>query len=214
MLAEATGRLRPMLLNDLQAVGRAIDHLAPGDVLPLIVGKPVPGPSLVIGVGTGFNAALVLREAGRVLVPVSEAGDASLLLASPDDLLFVPHLSGGAQPCQRGGRTAARSRKSAVRLQPVRAVLPAGARRRGAAAERWHRAAPRRNEPPAYQPAVVVRSDALSLVAICADQRIRLSDGPAQAQTRASSSTMARKSAMNSLAAGFRSTRASRVAPI
>lgn len=48
------------LLNDLEAMGRALPALAPGDLLPLSSGHGVDnGQLLAVGVGTGMNACAV-----------------------------------------------------------------------------------------------------------------------------------------------------------
>ncbi|SHH13531.1 glucokinase [Marivita hallyeonensis] len=79
-VAEATGASTVAVLNDLQAQGHAVDHLAP-DVVKTVLRGAEAGPQaarLVIGVGTGMNAAAVYRLDGRTLVPPSEAGHVSL----------------------------------------------------------------------------------------------------------------------------------------
>jgi glucokinase len=79
-LARVTRAERAEVLNDLQAQGQALDDLAPGAIRPVLPGRPA-GPDatrLVIGAGTGFNAAPVFRTPAGRLVPPSEAGHASL----------------------------------------------------------------------------------------------------------------------------------------
>ena len=69
------------LINDLQAQGHALGRLAPDSLRPLMPGdSPVPeaAPRLVIGVGTGFNAASVHQCRGGRLVTASECGHISL----------------------------------------------------------------------------------------------------------------------------------------
>lgn len=87
-LARATQAETVAVLNDLQAQGHAIGRLAPENINTV-----VPGPaatdhsaSLVIGVGTGFNAAPVYdTETGRY-VPPSEAGHANLPIRTEAEL--------------------------------------------------------------------------------------------------------------------------------
>ncbi|WP_102108905.1 glucokinase [Oceaniglobus roseus] len=86
-LEHATGATTVALLNDLQAQGHALDHIDP-DNLRLIVEGPEPGPhaaKLVIGVGTGFNAAPVYNTDTGRYVPPAEAGHANLPLRTEAD---------------------------------------------------------------------------------------------------------------------------------
>lgn len=78
-LAGATGARRIALLNDLQAQGQALGHIAASDLRPLIKGPASDGASmLVVGLGTGVNAAPVHGlGAGRV-VPPSECGHVNM----------------------------------------------------------------------------------------------------------------------------------------
>lgn len=80
-LAQATGIPRVYLLNDLQAQGYALGSLDDNAVTKIVSGsKPtVKGQTkIVIGVGTGFNAAPVFTsEIGRLVAP-SECGHTSL----------------------------------------------------------------------------------------------------------------------------------------
>lgn len=86
-LAAATGARTVAVLNDLQAQGHALGHLAPGAHRSIIAAAAEPGGSqLVIGVGTGFNAAPVHEgPGGRVVVP-SECGHVTLPVRSEADL--------------------------------------------------------------------------------------------------------------------------------
>lgn len=87
-LAAATGATQVAILNDLQAQGHALGHLAEGSVREII---PNPQSSdhaarLVIGVGTGFNAAPVYQLDGHRLVTPSEAGHANLPIRTAQEL--------------------------------------------------------------------------------------------------------------------------------
>ena len=77
------------ILNDLQAQGHAIDFVAPENIDVVIQGTGTPSPQaakLVIGVGTGFNAAPVFHtERGRY-VPPSECGHANLPIRNEHEL--------------------------------------------------------------------------------------------------------------------------------
>lgn len=75
-LCDATGAAEAHVINDLEAQGHALDHVAGHAIC-----GPVPpgyGTRLVVGVGTGFNAAPVHHTAAGSHVAVSEAGHASL----------------------------------------------------------------------------------------------------------------------------------------
>lgn len=84
-LSQALGGVPARLLNDLAAQGHALERLAPADLCPLIAAAPRPGaPRLVIGLGTGFNAAVVHAGPGGPLVAAAEAGHATLPAADDE----------------------------------------------------------------------------------------------------------------------------------
>lgn len=94
-LAAATRAERVAILNDLQAQGFALDHLAPGTLRPVLpaAGPAAPGASqLVVGIGTGFNAAPVHHLAGGRLVAPSECGHISLPVRTQDDLRLAHYV--------------------------------------------------------------------------------------------------------------------------
>lgn len=83
------------ILNDLQAPGHAIGHLA-AENLREVIPNPEAGPNaakLVVNVGTGFNSAAVFEtESGR-LVPPSESGHASLPAHSEAEIRLSEYVS-------------------------------------------------------------------------------------------------------------------------
>jgi len=87
-LARATGAETVSILNDLQAQGHALDRILP-DCLRGIIETPEHGPQaarLVIGIGTGFNAAPVYTtDIGRLVTP-SEAGHANMPIRTDEEL--------------------------------------------------------------------------------------------------------------------------------
>ncbi len=109
VLAKASGAARAVVLNDLQAQGQALGHLAKNALRPLIEGKPAPQDAtrLVIGIGTGFNCAPVhdtsaLRyvapsESGHVTLPVRDEATLRLAqaLAGPDGFASVEDVLSG-----------------------------------------------------------------------------------------------------------------------
>jgi glucokinase len=84
-LARMTGIRQIALLNDLQAQGHALPHL-PADHLRMIRdGQPEGGARLVIGLGTGVNAAPVYPVGGGYIVPPAEAGHMHLPQQTEED---------------------------------------------------------------------------------------------------------------------------------
>lgn len=84
-LARALTADRVAVLNDLQAQGHALGHLPRAGVVPVLT-RPAAAPNaakLVVGIGTGFNAAPVFDTAAGRFVPPSEAGHVSLPTGGP-----------------------------------------------------------------------------------------------------------------------------------
>ncbi|WP_224814638.1 ROK family protein [Hasllibacter sp. MH4015] len=80
VLAEVLTAEKVAVLNDLQAQGHAIGHIADDD-LQVILPQPYANENaakLVIGLGTGFNACPVFDTSAGRFVPPSEAGHVSL----------------------------------------------------------------------------------------------------------------------------------------
>lgn len=79
-LRDVSGAPRAAILNDLQAQAYALPYLAPGDITRLFGPAPQANATqLVLGVGTGFNAAVSIVDGpGRRVVPASESGHISL----------------------------------------------------------------------------------------------------------------------------------------
>ena len=88
MLARVTQAEHLAVLNDLQAQAHALGYIAPTK-LRRVIDAPAPpdgATQLVVGVGTGFNAAVALEtEHGRV-VPPSECGHTSMPIHSEEGL--------------------------------------------------------------------------------------------------------------------------------
>ena len=86
-LTRATGARNVSILNDLQAPGYALGHIAPQYLRPLIEAPQVPGaPMLVINVGTGFNAAAVHDTDWGRMVTASECGHVNMPVRTEADL--------------------------------------------------------------------------------------------------------------------------------
>jgi glucokinase len=91
-LTRATGVADVAILNDLQAQGHALGHIAAAHLRPVMgVAKPT-GTQLVIGIGTGFNAAPVHHTAfGRIVAP-SESGHVSMAVRTEADFALARHI--------------------------------------------------------------------------------------------------------------------------
>ena len=79
------------VLNDLQAQGHALGHLGPQALAEVLPGAPArPGSSaLVIGVGTGFNAAPVHETPAGRIVAASECGHVTLPTVTDEDIRLM-----------------------------------------------------------------------------------------------------------------------------
>ena len=89
-LTTATGARRVAILNDLQAQGHALGHIAPTHLRPLIPGPAHSGAAmLVVGLGTGVNAAPVHGQGAARVVPPSECGHVNMPVRSEEDLRLM-----------------------------------------------------------------------------------------------------------------------------
>lgn len=91
-LAAATGAGKIAVINDLQAQGYALGHIRSDCLRPLVrTAEPAraPSPQLVIGVGTGFNAAVVHDGPLGRLVTASECGHITMPVRSEADLRLM-----------------------------------------------------------------------------------------------------------------------------
>lgn len=87
LLTRATGASKVAILNDLQAQGQALGHIAPEFLRPIVEGNAVPNASmLVVGLGTGVNAAPVHNTPWGRVVPPSECGHTSMPIRDARDL--------------------------------------------------------------------------------------------------------------------------------
>lgn len=79
-VARAARAERVAVVNDLQAQGHALGHLPAGSLTPLVAGPAAAAGQtrLVIGIGTGFNAAPVHEGGFGRLVAPAEAGHVTL----------------------------------------------------------------------------------------------------------------------------------------
>lgn len=95
MIARVAGTGRVKLLNDLQAQGHALDHLASDALIPVIDRPRARGATrLVLGLGTGVNVTVVHRLVTGTLVTANEAGHVSLPVTDEDDLSLARFAAG------------------------------------------------------------------------------------------------------------------------
>ncbi len=89
-LEAATGAGRVAILNDLQAQGHALGHIAAQNLRRVIDGPVSAGSAmLVVGLGTGVNAAPVHGSGATRVVPPSECGHVNMPVRSEEDLALM-----------------------------------------------------------------------------------------------------------------------------
>jgi glucokinase len=89
-LTQATGAEHVAILNDLQAQGHALGHLPESNLRPLVPGPMRAGaPMLVVGLGTGVNAAPVHGSGKARVVPSSECGHVNMPVRGAEDLALL-----------------------------------------------------------------------------------------------------------------------------
>lgn len=88
-LTTATGATRVAILNDLQAQGQALGHIAPENLRRVIDGPQTHGSMLVVGLGTGVNAAPVHPAPKGRVVPPSECGHVNMPVRTEEDFRLV-----------------------------------------------------------------------------------------------------------------------------
>lgn len=94
-LARATKAETVAILNDLQAQGHALGHIDPTNIRNILPGPETSSNAakLVVGIGTGFNAAPVFDlEHGRIVTP-SESGHANLPIRNEMELRLCQFVS-------------------------------------------------------------------------------------------------------------------------
>ncbi len=94
LLTAATGARRTAILNDLQAQGHALGFIADSDLREVIAGPAQAGAAmLVVGVGTGMNAAPVHGSGAARLVAPSECGHVSMPIRTQRDFRLAQFLA-------------------------------------------------------------------------------------------------------------------------
>ncbi|KMW57382.1 Glucokinase [Candidatus Rhodobacter oscarellae] len=92
-LRAVTGGTHAAVLNDLQAQGYGLTHIAPQNLREIVPGPTGDGTKVVVGIGTGFNIAPVYPTPNGAFVPPSEAGHVSLPVHSQTDLSLAAHVA-------------------------------------------------------------------------------------------------------------------------
>ena len=94
-LQAATGARQVAILNDLQAQGHALGHIRDIHLRSLIDGpRQAGGSMLVIGLGTGVNAAPVHETAAGRIVAASECGHVTMPARTEADIALVKFIEG------------------------------------------------------------------------------------------------------------------------
>ncbi len=93
-LARATRAETVAVLNDLQAQGHALGFISDANLREVLPGPcgPEAGSQLVIGIGTGFNAAPVHHLGAARLVVPAESGHGDLPIRTERELALTRHL--------------------------------------------------------------------------------------------------------------------------
>jgi len=85
-LTRATGAGKVAILNDLQAQGQALGHIPAANLRRVIDGPVLANaPMLVVGLGTGVNAAPVHPGPQGRVVPPSECGHVNMAVRTEED---------------------------------------------------------------------------------------------------------------------------------
>jgi glucokinase len=83
------------LINDFEAVVLSLPQLTAADIFPIGGGKAQAGePMLVLGPGTGFGAAALIRCDGRAIPVATEGGHNTLPSGSRREDAIIEHLRG------------------------------------------------------------------------------------------------------------------------
>ena len=94
-LSGATGAGKVAILNDLQAQGQALGHIPAANLRTVLPGPVKPGASmLVVGLGTGVNAAPVHPLPRGRAVPPSECGHVNMPVRSEEDFQLIRFIEG------------------------------------------------------------------------------------------------------------------------
>ena len=106
---------KSIVLNDLQAQGYSLPHLQSNSLNTLLKGSDAADKNamLVLGIGTGFNAAPVYKNGASLHVPAAEAGHASLPAHTVNENAFLQYFT------ERNGFTAVEDALSGRGLENI-----------------------------------------------------------------------------------------------
>ena len=95
LLHRATSAKITSVINDLQAQGHALEHLPEGRTKTIATAQTSDAYAarLVVGVGTGFNAAAVYRTGVETLAPPAEAGHIDLPTPNTEMRAFADYFT-------------------------------------------------------------------------------------------------------------------------
>lgn len=92
-LVSATGARKVAILNDLQAQGQALGHIPAANLRTVISGPVKAGATmLVVGLGTGVNAAPVHPSSQGRIVPPSECGHVNMPVRTEEDFQLARYI--------------------------------------------------------------------------------------------------------------------------
>jgi glucokinase len=92
-LAKALGLESVRLLNDLEAIARAVPILRPDDLVPLNTAAPLAGGAIaVIAPGTGLGEAFLTWDGSRYVAHASEGGQADFAPTDASQTGLLQHL--------------------------------------------------------------------------------------------------------------------------
>lgn len=95
-LARALGLEQGLLVNDFEALAASLAVLRDEDVTTIVSGEPHPsGPRLVLGPGTGFGAAALLKRGDTAFLVPTECGHIGIGPEDPAEARLWPALAEG-----------------------------------------------------------------------------------------------------------------------
>ena len=97
-LGTAIGASRTVLINDLHALGHSLAVIDPCETTPILEGRSSKHTAsrLVVGIGTGFNAAVASFVNGAWHVAPSECGHSALHVRTDEEFALASHISRAA----------------------------------------------------------------------------------------------------------------------
>ena len=92
---ESLTHIKPLLLNDFEAIGYGIDALPPEDILIIKDSQPLPKhPRAILGAGTDLGKSMLIwnNQKQHYFPLASEGGHATLAIEQPDEFLLLQSL--------------------------------------------------------------------------------------------------------------------------